>query len=155
MKLMLVVNPISGGKSKELFLKSAESYCDKYGINYTYFKTTGEDDIDKLRQAIADYHPDRIASIGGDGTTLMTSLALQDSKVPFGIIPMGSANGMAKELNVPGDPMMAFQDLIVSQIIVPLDLVKVNDDYTIHLGDVGINAAKRRAEDGRPMPNIL
>lgn len=141
MKLLLVVNPISGGKSKETFIQNAEAYCAKYGIPYQYFHTTGEDDIGKLKNAVDELSPDRVVSIGGDGTTLMTSLALQGSTVPFGIIPMGSANGMAKELGVPNDPMLAFQDLIVSQIIVPLDLVKVDDDYTIHLGDVGINAA--------------
>lgn len=140
MKLLLVVNPISGGKDKEVFLKDAEKYCVKYGIPYEYFKTSGEDDISKLKVAIDDKKPDRVVSIGGDGTTLMTALSLQESDVPFGIIPMGSANGMAKELSVPGSPMQAFQDIIASQIIVPMDLIKVNDDYTIHLGDVGINA---------------
>ena len=141
MKLLLVVNPISGGKSKEVFLKEAETYCDKYGISYDYFNTTGEEDVNKLRSAVEEVKPDRVVSIGGDGTTLMTSLALQKSEVPFGIIPMGSANGMARELSIPNDPMLAFQDLVISQIILPLDLVRVNEDYTIHLGDVGINAA--------------
>lgn len=141
MNLLLVVNPISGGKEKKIFLEEAESLCVKYGIQHEYFYTTGENDIEKLRESIAKNVPDRIASIGGDGTTLMTSLALQGINIPFGIIPMGSANGMAKELNVPNDPLLALQDLILSEIIVPLDVIKVNDDYTIHLGDVGINAA--------------
>ena len=141
MKILLVVNPISGGKSKEIFIKNAEAYCQKYGIKWEYFRTTGENDVSKLKSAVHKINPDRVVSIGGDGTTLMTSLALQNSNVPFGIIPMGSANGMAKELSVPNDPMLAFQDLVVSQIIVPLDLIKVNNDYTIHLGDVGVNAA--------------
>ena len=140
MKLLLVVNPISGGKSKDMFIKNAEALCKKYGIDYTYFHTTGENDVEKLNRAVTAMAPDRVVSIGGDGTTLMTALALQKSDTPFGIIPMGSANGMAKELSVPADPMSAFRDIILSQIIVPLDLVKVNDDYTIHLGDVGINA---------------
>lgn len=140
MKLLFVVNPISGGKSKELFIKNAEAYCEKYAIPFEYFYTTGKDDVQKLASAVKEIDPDRVVSIGGDGTTLMTSRALQHSKVPFGIIPMGSANGMAKELSVPNDPMLAFQDILASQIIMPLDLVKVNDDYTIHLGDVGINA---------------
>ena len=141
MTLLLVVNPISGGKSKEIFINNAEAYCHKYGILFEYFHTTGEDDINKLKAAIEKIVPDRVVSIGGDGTTLMTSLALQKSRIPFGIIPMGSANGMAKELSVPNDPMLAFQDIVASQIILPMDLVKVNDNYTIHLGDVGINAA--------------
>ena len=140
MKLLFVVNPISGGKAKDAFLENAEKYCKKYGIGYSYFHTTGDEDVEKLNGLIANKLPDRVVSIGGDGTTLMTSLALQGSDVPFGIIPMGSANGMAKELGVPNDPMLAFQDLVVSQLIVPLDLLKVNENYTIHLGDVGINA---------------
>jgi len=141
MKLLLVVNPISGGKDKEIFIDKAEAYCKKYGIAYEYFHTTGEDDVKKLAAAVEKVAPDRVVSIGGDGTTLMTALALQHSSVPFGIIPMGSANGMAKELSVPNDTMQAFQDLIVSQMIIPIDVIKVNDDYTMHLGDVGINAA--------------
>jgi len=140
MKLLFVINPISGGKNKKSFIRNAEEYCEKYGIPYEYFYTTGEDDINKLKVTVEEISPDRVVSIGGDGTTLMTSLAMQRSNVPFGIIPMGSANGMAKELNVPNDPMLAFQDLVVSQIIIPLDLIKVNEDYSIHLGDVGINA---------------
>ena len=50
MKLLLVVNPISGGKSKDIFIKNAESYCYKYNIQYEYFKTTGENDVEKLRK---------------------------------------------------------------------------------------------------------
>jgi YegS/Rv2252/BmrU family lipid kinase len=141
MKLLFVVNPISGGKSKDIFIKNAEAYCTKYGIPFEYFRTTGKDDVKKLAEAVVTTSPDRVVSIGGDGTTLMTALALQNSKVPFGIIPMGSANGMAKELSVPNNTMEAFKDLIASQIIVPIDVIKVNNDYTMHLGDVGINAA--------------
>jgi diacylglycerol kinase family enzyme len=140
MKLLLVLNPISGGKSKEAFLENVEQYCSKYAIPFEYFKTTGEDDVKKLRKAVDDIKPDRVVSIGGDGTTLMTALALQGTSVPFGIIPMGSANGMSRELSVPSDTMLAFKDIVASQMIAPLDLIKVNDDYTIHLGDVGINA---------------
>lgn len=141
MKLLIVINPISGGKNKEMFIKNAEAFCKKYGIPYEYFHTTGEDDINKLKSAIGDISPDRVVSVGGDGTTLMTALALQNSSVPFGIIPMGSANGMAKELSVPIDHMKAFQDIVLSEIIVPIDVIKVNDDYTMHLGDVGMNAS--------------
>ncbi len=141
MKLLLVVNPISGGNRKNAFLESAEAFLEKYGIAYAYFHTTGEDDIRKLKTAVRQMTPDRVISIGGDGTTLMTSMALQHTNVPFGIIPMGSANGMARELSVANDPILSLQDIILSQIIVPLDLVKVNDNYTIHIGDVGINAA--------------
>jgi YegS/Rv2252/BmrU family lipid kinase len=152
MKLLFVVNPISGGKNKAVFIKNAEAFCRKYGIGWEYFHTTGEDDIRKLNAAVKSIEPDRVVSVGGDGTTMMTSLALQNTNVPFGIIPMGSANGMAKELAVPADHMSALKDLVMSQIIIPIDIVKVNDHYTMHLGDVGINAAmveQFEKEEGR------
>ena len=142
MRLLFVVNPISGGKNKSAFLSSAERICEKYGFGLHYYNTTGENDVEKLNNEVLNYSPDRVVSVGGDGTSLLTSLALLGTNVPFGIIPMGSANGMARELGVQSEPVLALQDLIMSKIIVPLDLVKINDEhYSIHLGDVGVNAS--------------
>lgn len=140
MKLLIVINPISGGKNKETFIANSEYLYRRYAISYAYFITTGEDDINKLRLAIQNSLPNRVVSVGGDGTTLMTALALQSSGIPFGIIPMGSANGMAKELNVPTNHMEALQDIVMSEVILSIDIIKVNDNYTMHLGDVGMNA---------------
>ncbi len=44
MKLLFVVNPISGGIDKEPFLKEAKELCKTYGHQYHEFKTTGKDD---------------------------------------------------------------------------------------------------------------
>lgn len=141
MRLLFVINPISGGKNKDSFLEDAYYLCDKYGIKYHSYKTTGGDDIEILKNTMKEYHPHRVVSVGGDGTTLMTALALLGRDIPFGIIPMGSANGMAKELGVATTPMEAFHDLIMSKVILPLDLIRVNErHYSIHLGDIGINA---------------
>jgi diacylglycerol kinase (ATP) len=142
MRLLFVINPISGGKDKEIFQENIMNLCQKYGIDQRIYHTTGDNDIAKLMQVVATYHPDRVASVGGDGTALLTAVALQGKKTPFGIIPMGSANGMAKEMVVPSDPIEAFHDLIMSKVVVPLDLIRINKvHYSIHLGDVGINAS--------------
>ena len=141
MKIMFVVNPISGGVDKEPFLKSATAFCKKYGIDYHIFKTTGKNDDRNLQDVIKSYKPDRVASCGGDGTTLFTAVNLLDSNIPMGIIPLGSANGMAVELKVAPKPMDALRDLVLSEIISGLDLILVNDEhYAMHIGDVGINA---------------
>jgi YegS/Rv2252/BmrU family lipid kinase len=141
MKLLIVVNPISGGRNKEEFRDDAGSLCKRYGIELEYFHTTGDNDAEKLREKINKYDPDRVVSVGGDGTTLLTCISLKDMDIPFGIVPMGSANGMARELNVPANPINAFNDIIMSEIIIPMDLIRVNQEhYSLHLGDVGINA---------------
>lgn len=141
MKFLIVVNPISGGKDKKTFLSEVERLSRKYDFDIQYFNTTGENDQKNLRRRVDELQPDKVVSVGGDGTTLMTSLALHGTDIPFGIIPLGSANGMAKELSVPIDPVLAFYDILLSNMTVPLDIIQVNKDhYSIHLGDVGINS---------------
>ncbi len=141
MKVLFVVNPISGGVNKEPFLTEAKSICETYGINYKIFKTTGNKDRENLQKIIESYQPDRVASVGGDGTTLFTSTVLLGSELPMGIIPLGSANGMAAELGVNTNPIEAFKDLLISEIIKTLDVLIVNNEYySIHIGDVGVNA---------------
>lgn len=141
MKLLFVVNPISGGVDKEPFLTEAKALCKKYGVNYRIFKTTGKDDGSRLKEILQVYMPDKVASVGGDGTTLFTSIVLLNTNIPMGIIPLGSANGMAVELFVNLEPLEALRDIIMSDIIGELDMIKVNHKhYSIHIGDVGINA---------------
>lgn len=142
MKLFFIINPISGGVDKKPFLKKAETICGKYGIDHYFFKTTGTDDEKKLLDEIQAYKPDKVVSVGGDGTTLFSSVTLKDTGLPIGIIPLGSANGMATELYVNPKPAEALKDIIMSEIIGDLDLIVVNDKYyTMHIGDVGINAS--------------
>jgi diacylglycerol kinase family enzyme len=141
LKILAVVNPISGGVDKEPFMSHFKSEMENFGIDYETFYTTGKNDDENLKKSISDFEPDRIASVGGDGTTLFTACNLMASKIPFGIMPLGSANGMAAELGVDNDPKNALSDFLKSHTTCPLDLVLVNDEhYCLHIGDVGINA---------------
>lgn len=141
MRLLFVVNPISGGTDKEPFLRRAHSLCAKYGVDSYIFKTTGKNDEIKLKTVLQTFNPDRVASVGGDGTTLFTSIALLNTSIPMGIIPLGSANGMATELFVNPIPLEALKDIIMSNVVGELDMLIVNNNYySIHIGDVGVNA---------------
>ncbi len=141
MKLFFIVNPISGGVDKEPFLKDARTLCDTYGLEHQIFKTTGKDDKKNALQQIEAFQPDKIVSVGGDGTTLFTATTLLETGYPMGIIPLGSANGMATELYVDPIPVNALKDIIMTELVGDLDLLLINGKhYTMHLGDVGINA---------------
>ncbi|WP_282036463.1 diacylglycerol/lipid kinase family protein [Saccharicrinis aurantiacus] len=142
MKLLFVVNPISGGVDKEPFLIEARALCINYGIKYEIFKTTGTNDEAEVQKAIDAFKPTRVVSIGGDGTTLFTAIALLNLNIPMGIIPLGSANGMAVELSVNLNPLEALKDILMSNVIEGLDMLLINDKhYTMHIGDVGLNAS--------------
>ncbi|RUA23616.1 MAG: diacylglycerol kinase [Bacteroidetes bacterium] len=156
MKILIVVNPISGDIDKEPFLREAEQICHKYGIEYKIYKTTGKDDEALLRALILDFAPNKVASVGGDGTVLFVAKVLLDLSIPMGIVPLGSANGMAKELYVNPNPIKAFYEMIISNIVGNLDMVLVNDQYySIHIGDVGLNANIVKAYDADDRRGML
>ena len=152
MKLLFIVNPVSGGVNKEPFLNDAKQLCNRYGIIITIFKTTGKNDKEQLHQVLQEVQPDKVAAVGGDGTVLFAAICLLDSGLPLGIIPQGSANGMAKELCVNTNAVEALKDIIMSEVYAGMDLLRVNSAYySMHIGDVGINAnlVKSFSEDSR------
>ena len=124
MKLLFIVNPISGGVNKEPFLNDAKQLCNRYGITLTIFKTTGKNDKEQLHQVLQEVQPDKVAAVGGDGTVLFAAICLLDSGLPLGIIPQGSANGMAKELRVNTNAIEALKDIIMSEVYPGMDLLK-------------------------------
>jgi diacylglycerol kinase (ATP) len=142
MKLILVINPVSGGQEKKAFLKDADALCKKYAIKQQIFETSGKKDREKLKKEIKSYQPDRVIAAGGDGTVLLVATAVMNTKVPMGIIPLGSANGMAEELSIDPEPLAALKDAIMSSWITGMDLIEVNGKhYSVHIGDVGTNAS--------------
>jgi len=71
----------------------------------------------------------------------------------LGILPAGSANGMAKELNIPLNVTKAI-DVAVNGGTKKIHLVKINNEICIHLSDIGFNAfiiKKFEAEPKRGM----
>ncbi len=156
MKLLFVVNPISGGVNKEPFLNDAQQLCNRYGITLAIFKTTGKNDREQLQKILEKEQPGKVAAVGGDGTVLFTATCLMDSGLPLGIIPKGSANGMAKELHVNVSAIEALKDIIMSDVYCDLDLLRINGTYySMHIGDVGINANLVKSFSADPRRGML
>ena len=70
----------------------------------------------------------------------MVADLLKETSTPLGILPAGSANGMAKELGIPVTINEAL-DVIVNGTAKPIDIIRINEEHAcIHLSDVGLNA---------------
>lgn len=152
MNVLFVVNPVAGDTDKEGFLEEAAELCRYFGVGCQFFETQGSNDKQRLVDQIDSYRPDRLLAVGGDGTFRLAATVRPGSEIPVGIIPMGSANGMARELGVRREPMNALRDFLLSRYIAGLDLLEVNEThYCLHIGDVGVNARLVQAyeRDGR------
>ena len=88
--------------------------------------------------------PDAVFAAGGDGTVSLVAQALAATDLPLGILPLGSGNGLAKDLSIPLDLEEALQ-LIWRHQVRSLDTLRVGGQFAVHLADMGFNAQVVRA----------
>lgn len=139
-EILFVINPISGSNRSLDIKGDIAASCDKHGLNAHFYETTGKDDGQKIESEISVIKPQGVIAVGGDGTVSLVAKLLIGSSVKLGIIPTGSANGMAFELNIPNriDDAIA---LIGAGVSKRIDLLRINKQHVaIHLSDLGMNA---------------
>lgn len=138
MKLLFIINPGSG--SHDINLKEVISaYFKGKPIETDLFELPKDCSLDKIKQKIISSNADRVVAVGGDGTLKLVAECLLNTDTPIGIIPAGSANGMAKELGIPTDIKMALA-IVAEGRQQKIHVVKLNDEICIHLSDMGFNA---------------
>ncbi len=98
MKIVKVLhNPRAG--ENEYSRKKLLSMVQSAGFNCSYSstKSPGWDDIDPQKTEM-------VILAGGDGTVRKVAGTLLDRKLPIGLIPLGTANNIARTLGISGTP---------------------------------------------------
>jgi diacylglycerol kinase (ATP) len=152
-KLLFIVNPGSGSDDTDFeslitdFFRSGKHTVEIYNLPKDCSK-------DKIKAKISESKADRVIAVGGDGTLKLVAECLKGSKIPIGIIPAGSANGMAKELGIPAEIEEALE-LTVNGEPKEIHAVAVNGELCIHLSDIGFNAYIVKKFDDLPERGML
>lgn len=138
-KYILVINPISGDVDKTEIVEKTIAFADEMSIDIVVYETTGNDDESEIMKLYLALKPERILIAGGDGTIKMVGEVLEKQDVIFGIIPAGSANGLAIDLNL---PKVLDENIKVAlqNDFIEIDMVEINKKKSLHLSDVGLNA---------------
>lgn len=147
-KILFVVNPGSG-KSKINWEQEIDTYFKDKNYIIDIYKLSKPPDCDDLKNYIDKSNAKKIVAVGGDGTVTMVAGFLSGKSIPMGLLPAGSANGMATELMIPGQPQKALA-VLEEGVVTPVDTILVNNEYTcLHLSDIGVNAQLiKNFEDG-------
>jgi YegS/Rv2252/BmrU family lipid kinase len=139
-KILFVINPISGDINKKDLNEKIEAFSEKRHFAFEIQYTKGKNDHQLITESIQKYGPDKVVAVGGDGTCNLLAKVLMNRNIPMGIIPLGSANGLAKELEIPQNPDEALK-IIVAEHTKAIDILIINQEHvSLHLADVGINA---------------
>ncbi|HEY0040635.1 MAG TPA: YegS/Rv2252/BmrU family lipid kinase [Flavisolibacter sp.] len=139
-RILFVVNPIAGGKEKKDWERAIREFFSDSTYATAFYIQTGENDRRSIEHHIERFNPDRVVAIGGDGTVKMVAEIVKETTMYLGIVPAGSANGLAKELGIPTDVNEAIK-IILNGREGKIDAIKINEEeLCFHLSDVGLNA---------------
>ena len=139
-KFLFVINPIAGGNDKAAYQHEIEAWFKQHQLQHQWMATTGEDDAQSLRKQLEQHAPDAVVACGGDGTVNLVARTLLGTSTPMGIVPLGSANGLATDLSIPGNVGEAL-DVLLHGHTMEVDGLLINKEhYAFHLADMGYNA---------------
>jgi YegS/Rv2252/BmrU family lipid kinase len=138
-QILLVVNPISGGIDKSKLIEAVKAEINIRNYSLEIYETSGEQDLDGIEKIIFEFQPERILVAGGDGTIQLVAEVLKNHDLPIGILPAGSSNGLALNLNLP-ENLKEQLKVALGDFFFKMDTLLINDRICLHIADLGINA---------------
>jgi YegS/Rv2252/BmrU family lipid kinase len=139
-RIIYLINPISGTRKKALVKDLIIRKTREAGIDFDILPSRANGQYDNLVQLIRRQSITDVVICGGDGTVNAVVNALQGEQVRFGIIPMGSGNGLALAAKISKKTGSAL-DLIFNGKAFPADAFYINEKFSCMLCGIGFDAA--------------
>ena len=138
-KIIYLVNPIAGTAKKELVKKLIETKTKAAGIHFEIHSTNAKGNYDDVAELIHHHKFTDVVILGGDGTVNQVVNALKHTKVHFGIVPMGSGNGLAFCAGIPKSPVRALNIIFTGKALA-IDAFSINNQFSCMLSGLGFDA---------------
>lgn len=135
MKALLIINPNSR-RADDPALERGLQLLREGGVKLV---PVTPDSADALPALVEQYRDDvdLVVIAGGDGTLNAAADALQRHRLPLGILPLGTANDLARTLGIPEDPEQA-SELILRGHRRPVDMGQVNGHSFFNVAHIGL-----------------
>lgn len=139
---LLITNP--GSRSGNRAIERAIERLQRQGRVEQVRPEKPRDLPDTIRERARDF--DRVVLGGGDGTVNLALDALIDIDKPLGLLPLGTANDLARSLDIPRR-IDAAVDVILAGHTRRVDAARVNDVSFINAVGIGLGPQMTREMD--------
>ena len=139
-KITVIINPVSGTTSKKNIPNLFDQYILSDQFERQFFFTEYSGHAFELASKAVKEKADYVIAVGGDGTVNEVARALINSSSILGIVPMGSGNGLARDLAIPMDSRKALE-VILGRKIRTIDYCKANNRIFFCTCGVGFDAS--------------
>lgn len=143
-KIIYLINPISGTSAKSAIRDLIKRKTRQAGIDFEILPTHPAGDYGPLEQKVRKEKITDVVICGGDGTINAVVSTLKKLDLNFGIIPIGSGNGLAFTAKIPKQPSLAL-DLILKGVSSYVDAFYINERFSCMLCGIGFDAAVAHA----------
>ncbi|HEX8228842.1 MAG TPA: diacylglycerol kinase family protein [Chloroflexia bacterium] len=143
-KVAVIINPAAGKKggitTNAAGVDDVRRVLEANGIQADFLETEYANHATELAQQALKEKYDIVIACGGDGTVGEVATALIGRKITLGILPLGSANNVARMMHVPFDLEEAAKVLRLGEIK-KVDVGRCNGTYFLETAGVGLDAA--------------
>ena len=134
-----VINPISGNGVHNLTAALLRTYFPRSEFRVEVDLTRHKKHAIELTKNILSKNPDIVVACGGDGTINEVASCLVGTDILFGVIPLGSGNGLASNLKISKNIETAVFTIRTGNHI-SIDVGKVNEYFFFSNMGIGIDA---------------
>lgn len=133
----IIVNPAAGGTSSAV-LDAVCNLLKQRDLAYRVETTEYPGHASRLAHDAAASGCSAIVGVGGDGTLSEIADGLVDRAVPLYFVPCGTGNDFVRVLNLPSDPIAAFQAQL-NGVDSALDMAVVNGKGFLNVAGTGFD----------------
>lgn len=139
MKATIIINPFSGKRRAPKVACLAKQISDEFGVVLSIKMIQGPGHGVELARAAVRGGAERVLCAGGDGSLNAVATGLLGTRVPLGIVPMGSGNGYSRSLGLPQKPDEALR-VAFTGAIQSVDVGYLNGLPFLGMAGIGFDA---------------
>jgi YegS/Rv2252/BmrU family lipid kinase len=141
-KAFVILNASSGWEKKDTAPTLVREILHARGIDCTVTGVAAGTDIRALASEAVREGAELVVAGGGDGTLRAVAAALAGTKATMGVLPVGTLNHFARDMEIPLDLEKA-AEVAATGVAVPVDVAEVNGFVFINNSVIGLYPAYR------------
>lgn len=138
-KIFLIINNYAGHQQGAKAVEIVVPLLEKNGYQVEYAFTQYAGHATKLASKASITGFDLVVAVGGDGTVNEVALGLIGTNSTMGIVPVGSGNGLARELGISTNMLKSGRTLL-SGTDLQIDVCRMNNQRFLCTSGIGFDA---------------
>ena len=144
LKTYVVINPVSGTLQPDTVRETIQSTLQAHNVTFEIYETTGNGNVRQVVREAVQQGFELFLAAGGDGTVAAVASGLVDTQIPLAVIPTGTWNALARNLDIPLALDQALELVFQEHHIRVIDAMQVEDNFYILNISIGLSSRTMR-----------